>query len=184
MWLIVVGALIVICIAFLSPNSEKATTADPTLSVETPPFTPFDSTNPHEIYDVVKHLSTIVANKGDSYLIVYLQDENPNKGWHRKMGLTVNIDDWHSDGLRLDSASFIKLGLPFSAAQYLASVPFAVSGDDLKYDFPIPFDYPSTYARFIVEEMENGTRSSSYVQHGLRQIKIENNYGVISCKSD
>lgn len=164
-------------------KNTTTSTTPPALSVQVSPTKPFDSTNPHEIYNVVHLLSAIVANKSDSYLFVGLQDEDLSKGWTREMILSVMIRDWHSNGYQLDPTSFVKLGLPLSAAQYLASVPFSISGGYLEYKFPIPFDYPSTYARFIVEEMEKGTRSSPYVQNGHRRITIENRHGVITCKS-
>lgn len=193
--IILLAVVIFIIIVFWGSNSDSTnstqkntgtTNTAHTLSVQVSPTEPFDPTNPHEIYDVVHLLSAIVAEAGDSRITVWLQDENPAKGWPKGMGLSVTIDSYYTKNHQVDFSDysgFVKFGLPLSAAKYLASVPFTVSGNDLEYKFSHSLDYPSTYARFIVEEMEKGTRSSRYVQLGLRQITIENRDCLICCKS-
>lgn len=185
---ILIGILLLIFIISLPDTGESTANSSKDMQSTVPvveePTKLFDPNNPNEIFDLVNTLSTVVANAGDSWLIVYLQDENQAKGWKRQMGLLATIDDWNSKGFQVDEESFTKLGLSASCAKYLASVPFIISGDELKYDFTAVFDYPSNHDRFIVDEMQSGVAKSSYVMFGLRRISIQNNAGIIECKSD
>lgn len=158
-------------------------TSAPTNSKVVEPVALFNENNPHEIYDIVRALSTIVANVGDSWLTVVMQDENPTKGWPRVMRITANIDDWHYKNYRIEKTSFMKLGLSPRDAEYLASIPFSVNGDSLEYEFPMPFDEPSCYKRFVLDEMRNGVANSSYVKAGLRTVSITDK-GFLQCKVD
>lgn len=148
-----------------------------------PPKILFDENNPHEVYHMVNALSTIVGNVSDSWLTVYLQDENPSKGWPKDMGLSITIDEWIDNGYQPNAATFVKLGCSHSDAQYLASIPFEVERGSLKYKFTALFDYPASQSQFIISEMQKGTARSTYVAHGIHQVKIEDRHGLITCKS-
>lgn len=167
--------------SYTTPGSTTPSTSTPTTSVHVSPTRPFDSSNPSEIYTVVHLLSVIVASKCDSSLYVYLKDGYEGSG--RMMKILTHINGWNTDTVKPDSTTFIKLGLPSSAAQYLASIPFIIDDNGLRYDFATLPDLPSTYARSIMEEMDKGTRSSHNLQHGLLEIKITNNDGLICCRS-
>lgn len=145
----------------------------------------FDENDPNEVFSLIRNLSWLVANVG-SFSCVYIayQDADKNNNGIPILSISANLDDWKSNGYHPNYESFVKLGLSKKSAKYLESIPFSESGDLLMFTFKNPPSHPSGFRTNMINEIHKGLSLSRFVQVGVRDIKIEDNTGVIICRVD
>ena len=146
----------------------------------------FDPNTDYAIYDIVMALSYLATEANDSWVIVALQDEKPEKGWGRHMSVSATIDNWLLENRGVtelkDAQSFRKLGMPEDIVNILASTPFTGENGNLEFVITNMVEYPSTCAQAVLNSMREGSSRSKY--YPMRTVKITDNHGVLECKVD
>lgn len=145
----------------------------------------FDENDFNEFLPLIRNLSWLVANVGSySSLYVTYRDAAKNDSGVSVLSVCASLDDWITNGNTNTAESFIKNGISASVAKYLASVPFTIAGDALIFTFKNAPSSLSHLKSSIVSEIRSGLALSDYVKAGVRNIRIEENIGVITCRVD
>lgn len=145
----------------------------------------FDENDINELLPLIRNLSWLVANVGSySSLYVTYRDAAKSDVGVSVLSVCASLDDWTTNGNTNTAASFIKNGISVSTAKYLASVPFTTAGDALIFTFKNAPASLSHLKSNIVSEIRAGLALSDYVRAGVRDIRIEENVGVITCRVD
>ena len=146
----------------------------------------FNPNSNYAIYKIVVGLSCLATEANDSWVIVALQDENPEKGWKRHMSVRATIDSWFLENRGVtelkDAQSYRKLGMPEDIVNILASTPFTGQKGSLEFVISNMVEYPSTCAQTVLNSMREGSMRSKY--YPMRNVKITQNHGVLECKVD
>ena len=159
-----------------SNNNELSTSTDTKL---------FNENDFKEFLLLVRNLSWLVANVGSfSTLYVTYRDASKSDVGVSVLSVCASLDDWTTNGNTNTAESFIKNGMPTSIAKYLASVPFTITGDALIFTFKNAPASLSHLKSSIISEIRAGLAMSDYVKAGVRDIRIEENIGVITCRVD
>lgn len=145
----------------------------------------FDENDFKEFLPLVRNLSWLVANVGSfSSLYVTYRDAAQSDSGVSVLSVCVSLDDWTENGNTNTAESFIKNGISASVAKHLASVPFTVAGDALIFTFKNAPASLSPLKSSIVSEIRAGLALSDYVKAGVRDIRIDEKIGVITCRVD
>ena len=173
-WIILI-AMIILGIVVLC-KKDVSTTTQSTGKKINQEFRRFDETTPNEIGELAYALSIVAAIAGDSHVYVYLQNDNPGRGFTKGMGILAALDD------TLDNR---QNEIPKEIRKYLESVPFSVKknhfGYSIEYSFKNVPDSPTQFSQMIASKMKHGASSVSYVKHGLHEVSIENLGGNVNC---
>lgn len=165
---------------WLFGSNNNTNTSSPSKTVKL-----FDENDINELFPLIRNLSWLVANVGSfSTLYVTYRDASKSDVGVSVLSVCASLDDWTTNGNTNNAESFIKNGMPPSIAKYLASVPFTITGDALMFTFK---NAPASLAHLkanIVSEIRAGLALSDYVKAGVRDIRIEENIGVITCRVD
>ena len=167
-FLVLVFTLIVLCDQSSTSNTPKNNSAPPQHQMPSTPLDVFNPNNPYDIYKVTRALAQLQASVGpDSSFYVVLQPEEP-----RLISISVTLDDF-CQHRNFDYSSYLNLGLSDNDAHYLASVPFKINGDNLKYTFNDLTFNPLTCTDSVLEAMRAGASKGRSIIYGHRHFNIE-----------